>query len=299
MKGRTRLLPRLPLRALVSTLGRSLGWGGLLFFLALAPLSLPAQETGPAGADTRPSGPPLLPDPGFIEDLPKPTKRWSARLRSDFYSQYLWNGVLYSEGPVWQPSATLEIYDVGMTVWGNFVLGDEPNQGEFNEVDLTLYYQRDLGKWSLQASLIAALYLNDDPASRNRGPNSLQGYFQVSRALGPVKLFTDLNVGFLEPAGTILWDFGVSYRRNLPLKFRMETSLLFAVGDARFNKAYFADVGMQANLLVYSLAFPWAPLQGFSFVPSLYFSNLLAPSLRRASPEPTVLWGGLSVVYDI
>jgi len=271
----------------------------LLFFLALAPLPLPAGENAPHNAKTQPSGPPLLPDPGFIENLPPPSKRWSARLRSDFYSQYVWNGVLYSGGPVWQPSATLEIYDVGMTVWGNFVLDDEPNQGEFNEVDLTLYYQRDIGKWSLQASLIAALYLNDDPASRNRGPNSLQGYFQVSRALGPVKVFSDLTVGFLEPAGTILWDFGVSYRRNLPLKFRMETSLLFAVGDARFNKAYFADVGTQANLLVYSLAFPWTPLKGFSFIPSLCFSNLLAPSLRRASPEPTVLWGGLSVVYDI
>jgi hypothetical protein len=39
-------------------------------------------------------------------------------------------------------------------------------------------------------------------------------------------------------------------------------------------------------------------VKGISFIPSLSFSNLLAPSLRRASPDPMILWGGLSVAYD-
>lgn len=263
--------------------------------------SLIAQETNPSLSEEASNASPLLPDPGFIEapNVPPSSKKFSLRLRSDFYSRYFSNGVLYSEGPVWQPSLTFEFYDVGITVWGNYVLGNEPNQGEFNEMDLTLYYQRDVGPWSLSASFLAALYINDDPASVNRGPSSLDGYFQVNRKLGPVKVFSDLIIGFLNPDGTVFWDFGVSYRRELPLRFAMETSLLFGIGDARFNKAYFADVGIQANLLVYSLAFPWKPVTGLSLIPSMNFSNLLAPSLRRASPDPTLLWGGLSVVYDL
>ena len=272
-----------------------------LLFFPLLLHSSPLEAEGPpsSASETLPNNAPLIPVPGFVEDLPKAQKHFSLRLRSDFYSRYLWNGVLYSQGPVWQPSLTFEFYDVGITIWGNYVLGDEPNQGEFNEMDITLYYQRDVGKWSFSGSLIACVYVNDDPASINRGPNALQGYFQISRALGPIRIFSDLNVGFLEPAGTLFWDFGVSYQRKLPLNFGLETSLLFGVGDARFNKAYIADVGLQANLLVYSLAFPWQPARGLNFIPSMTFSNLLPSSLRRASPDPTVLWGGLTVRYDL
>lgn len=262
------------------------------FYLGLGLIPHYAQAAGP---DDR--NPPPLPDAS--QHLPLTVKKWTLRFRSDFFSRYLWNGIAYSEGPVWQPAATFELGGAGMTLWGNFVLGDEANQGQFNELDLTLYYRKDLARWSFQASIIGLLYFNDDPASLNRGPNGLQGYFQVIRGVGPVKLFTDLTVGFLEPAGTIFWDFGISYQRKLPGKFGIDTSLLFGIGDARFNKAYFADVGTQANLLLYSLAIPWKASKGLSLVPSITFSRLLAPSLRRASPTPTVIWGGLSVIYEL
>ncbi|MCE9625640.1 MAG: hypothetical protein K8R69_09360 [Deltaproteobacteria bacterium] len=264
-------------------------WGAALFILLFS-MPATAQDS---------NSPPLDPGPGQVEALPKTPKAVSFRFRSDFYSRYLWNGVPYSKGAVWQPSATLEFHGVGVTFWSNFVLGNEANQGQFNEVDITLYYRRSIGKWSLQGSLIGLVYFNDDPASLNRGPNGLQGYFQVSRPVGPVKLFSDLTIGFLEPSGTVFWDFGIGYQKDLPLHFNLETSLLFGVGDARFNKAFIADVGIQANLAVYSLAFPWRPIKGLSLIPTATFSNLLAPSLRKASPAPTVLWGGLSVVYDL
>ncbi|MFO1464612.1 MAG: hypothetical protein U1F66_12630 [bacterium] len=267
----------------------------IALLLAAAPALAAEPETPGYGSETDPPSPVSPPESAAGQ---KPSKKFSARFRSDFYSRYLWNGVPFSKGAVWQPSASVEFHGVGLSVWSNFVLDDEPNQGEFNEVDLSLYYRRSFGRWDLQASIIGLIYFNDDPASLNRGPNGLQAYFQVGRRLGPVKIFSDLTVGLLEPAGSVFWDLGVLYHKDLPLHFGLETSALFGLGDARFNRAYIADVGTQANLLVFSLAFPWNPLKGISFIPSVTVSNLLAPSLRRASPDPTVVWGGLSFVFD-
>ena len=67
---------------------------------------------------------------------------------TDIFSRYVWRGLLSSEGAVWQPSISFEAYGVGINVWANFPLIGGPNQGQFNEVDFTLYYHRNFKKLS-------------------------------------------------------------------------------------------------------------------------------------------------------
>ncbi len=223
----------------------------------------------------------------------------AVRFRSDFYSRYMWHGIPFSQGAVWQPSATVEYHGVGFNVWTNFVLSEDPNQGEFNEVDFTLYYGRTVRKLDIQFSLLGSVFINEEPGSLNTGPNSFESILALSHPLGPISLFTNLNVGFLNPGGTIFWDFGVSFHHDLPLHFSLETSILFGLGDSRFNRAYFGVDGTKANLLECSLAFPWEPIKRLSITPSMTVSTLLTTALRSAAADPTIVWGGLSIAYDI
>ncbi len=60
----------------------------------------------------------------------------------DFASAYVWRGITFTDGAVWQPSVTAS-NDSGfaLNVWGNLDIDDANDMsGEFNEIDLTASY---------------------------------------------------------------------------------------------------------------------------------------------------------------
>ncbi len=270
-----------------------------IFFL------LPIPSRGDTEEIPRTVAPSEVPSTFYGSDIPyrRPKKKivghFSSSVHSDFFSRYVWRGLASSLGPVWQPSVTLEFYGVGLGAWANFVLSDEPNQGQFNEVDLTLSYHREIRRLSVSTWLVLELFPNGDPASLNFSPTTLEYDLYLAHPVGPIHFFTDFSVLLVPVAGAIYWDLGIGYERNLGLNFKIKTSALFGMGDGRFNKFYIADVGTKANLFDYSLAFPWNPLKHWEFVPAMHVSVILAPSLREVLADPTIVWGGLSVNYSL
>lgn len=234
----------------------------------------------------------------------RPAKKFNENLsftvQMDFLSQYVWRGIPASQGWVWQPSLTFEAYGVGVSVWGNFVLDDEPNQGEFNEIDFTLYYHHKFfKKLDVNAWFIFDVYPDGNPQSLDEGKHSLEANLHIAYPVGPIDLFTHLAVRIISAQGAIWWDMGVGYQHDLPLNFGVQTSVLFAVADTRFNKAHFGVSGFKANQFLYSLAFPWTPIKGLHFAPTLRISVILADSLRKVALDPTLVYGGLSIYYNL
>lgn len=229
----------------------------------------------------------------------KLTKIFSFTVHSNFYSQYIWRGLSSSDGWVWQPSIALEGYGVGFSVWGNFVLDNEPNQGQFNEIDFTLYYHRMIKKLSFHIWMLMDVYPNGNPQSLDFGKTSLEANLHLAYPVGPIDLFTHVAVRIISARGSIWWDMGLGYERKLPLNFGLQTSALFAVGDGRFNKAHIADVGLQPNQFLYTLAFPWSPVKGLHIAPTMNVSVILADALRQALDDPTIVYGGLAIYYNL
>lgn len=66
-----------------------------------------------------------------------------------FYSKYIWRGIDYSDDSVViQPSMTVGYKGFSMNLWGNLdtnVDGDERDEGNWTETDLTLAYERGFG----------------------------------------------------------------------------------------------------------------------------------------------------------
>lgn len=226
-------------------------------------------------------------------------KKLGVQFTMDFLSRYVWNGLAYSRGPVWQPSASLEFHGVGVSVLGNFVLNDEPNQGQFNEVDFTLYYGITAKKLEIDTSFTFSIYPNDNPASLNFSKDSLYGNLHLAYPAGPIDVFTDLSIWVFQPNAAVFWDLGIGYQRDLPLNFSLSTSALFGMANGKYNRGFVAPgIGSGPSVFSYSLAFPYSPVKGLIFTPQFNFSTLLTQAVRTAAPYATNIWGDLTIGYN-
>lgn len=222
------------------------------------------------------------------------------RASSPFYSRYVWNGLAYSEGPVWQPSAQIEYRGFGASVQGNFVLDDEPNQGQFNEFDFTVYYGRKIKNLELDFSLTYSIYPNDNPASLNFSQDGSSGNLHLAYPIGPIDLFTDLNFFINNPSGGFFWDLGLGYQKNLPLNFALSVSVLFGMSEGQYKREFIGPNlgGFGPNVFTFSLAFPVSPVKGLILTPQFNVSTLLTDALRNAVVYPTNVWGDLEISYN-
>jgi hypothetical protein len=80
-----------------------------------------------------------------------------------FVNKYVWRGMLLTDGPVFQPAATLGYKGASVNVWGNLDLNDvNDTAGEFNEIDLTLDYTHTIKEFSVSGGLIYYDFPNTD-----------------------------------------------------------------------------------------------------------------------------------------
>ncbi len=72
-----------------------------------------------------------------------------ATVSADLVSAYVYHGITYNDGPVFQPSVDVSKNGFGFNTWANMDIGDYNgalNSGDFSEVDLTAYWAtRSLG----------------------------------------------------------------------------------------------------------------------------------------------------------
>ena len=85
-----------------------------------------------------------------------------ATLTMDLNQGYVWRGITFNDGLVFQPSLDVSLpQGFGVNVWANMDIDDYDGayeDGEFSEVDLTLWYGITLGKFELGAGFIEYLY---------------------------------------------------------------------------------------------------------------------------------------------
>lgn len=220
---------------------------------------------------------------------------------SDFFSKYVSKGLPSSEGPVWQPSIAAEYRNVGLSIWANFVLNDEPNQGEFNEVDILPYYNLAIGNFSFVPSVNFMIGVNSDPASLNYMPhNVIRPQFHLSYTIGHFTPYMDMFF-YVYPTDRfgMYSDFGVNFNWRFTTWFEINTAAQFAVGGKRWNSPRIADVGTKLNNFEYVLSLSFNVNKHFSLTPVIHVIVTIPESLRRNMNEPDFVWGGLIVRYDL
>lgn len=213
-------------------------------------------------------------------------------IESDVVSRYVWYGIASSQGAVWQPAVTVESYGLGVEVWGNFVINNEDSQGKFNELDYTVYYNHAIGKLETQLAVVVYTY-PDQPF-----PSTVQISTHLEYPVKLVSIFCDSFTDVGSYKGSSFFDWGVNFQHDLSPHLSVESSALFGLGTAGFNRAYIADVGTKANLFQFDIALPWELFKSFTFTPHLEVTSLLAGELRDAVDDPTIVSGGVKLGYE-
>jgi len=219
----------------------------------------------------------------------------------DFFSKYISKGLPSSNGPVWQPSITAEYYNIGLSIWSNFVLNDEPNQGEFNEVDILPYYNLKIGNFSFIPSVNFMIGLNSDPASLNyMSHNVIRPQFRIAYTIGHFTPYLDAFF-YVYPTNRfgIYSDFGVNFNYVFTEWFQIDTAVQFAVGGKRWNSPRIADAGTRLNNFEYVLSLNFLATKQLSFAPVIHVVITIPEALRKSLDEPDYFWGGLQVKYNL
>ncbi len=138
----------------------------------------------------------------------------------DFASAYVWRGITFTDGAVFQPSVTAS-HDSGLAinVWGNLDIDDANDQsGEFNEIDLTASYGFESDLVSAEVGFIEYLFPNT-PFAGTREVYVTLGW--DSPVAPTVSVYYDIdevkdyyaNIGLSitgEAGGGLGWNFSLS-----------------------------------------------------------------------------------------
>lgn len=223
----------------------------------------------------------------------------STSFYSNFRSKYVSHALADSAGWVWEPAATIEWYGLGFNAWGNFVLDDEPDQGKFNEVDLTLYYDFKTHGFTIHPYFVAYVYPTNNKNSLDYSAyTDLLPSIQVAYSAGPIDIFADVETYVHPTPGAVRAEFGIGLTEKLPLKFGIETSGLVGFDNSRYNKAVFNISDTTFDYFTYSIAFPWNPVKGLVIKPNAYVSAYFQQKFRNATRFPVLVWGGIDFTYS-
>lgn len=210
-------------------------------------------------------------------------------VEADFVSQYVWRGIALSDGPVLQPSMWFSAYGATFTVWGNFVLNDEANQGQLNEIDFNLGYVYQHKNFFIGSLFLFYLYPHQDVAATGEGSVILG--FQK----GPFKIFTVQLVDIVAAPGAYFGLAGASFEKELHSRFSLKTSLGVGWANGKFNEVYFEVPKAKANVLAWTLDFNWAVRDPLFLRPHMKVTTLLSSNLKESVDHPTIVSGGLAL----
>lgn len=219
---------------------------------------------------------------GFAEEGETSTTRPDFGVDLAFVNKYVWRGLLLTDGPVFQPSATLGYRGASICVWGNLDLDDvNDNEGEFNEIDLVLDYTHAIKEFSVSGGLIYYDFPNTDFRS------TLEFYVAAGADI------------LLQPAITIYFDvdqaegfygtIGLSHSFDLPdsdaLSWSLDLATTVGLGSSQYvdfyygvHDAAFTDFYVEGSL-------PLTILDLLTITPYVGVTMVLDNALREVTAE--------------
>lgn len=234
----------------------------------------------------------LLPALAVLAAFSSPALAAEATVTGDLFSAYVWRGLTFAKGPVFQP--TLEVSGVSLgevplsaTVWGNFNLDDwdgQLEQNSFSEVDFTLNAELPKG---FSVGLIEYVFTVGEPSTREL-------------TLGWSKEYS-----LLTPTVTFAYDFGqldsgfllLGAERELPLGERAALTLSGEVGYAGEGFALYYG-GEKGGFYHYGLTAAVSLKLGEKGAVSgkLGYTGSFDETILR--DQEVSFWGGVSLSYS-
>lgn len=232
--------------------------------------------------------------PAAAQEPAEPVVRWGAEL--DTSSRYIWHGLPFSTGVVVWPSAWVSTKGVTLTLWTNFdhrYVNTTPFNPQrlpgptFNEYDISLAYEREVGHLTLTGTFSRYVYLE----AKGVIPQSTSEVIaRVAYAAGPGKMFTTHSFDVDKHRGAYYLETGYALERELHTK-----STLKVDGSITFWSKFAEKYGITSDGPLGPATLNAALVQQLTpFIavrPHVTFMRLLDGAARRELGTPGFTYG--------
>jgi hypothetical protein len=208
---------------------------------------------------------------------------------ADFNSRYLWRGISFSRGAVFQPSVWVNSGPYKALIWANMNMADEANQGEFNEVDYVIGYTHEIKYVTIEPTLSLYSYPNTGVES------SAEATVKVSKPVGNhLTVYTAQNLMFKDPAEAYFGEIGVTHEREFG-KWAQSAGVSLGYGSSKFNRYYLGVKRGGLNSLGAQVSWTYTSEKGYYVRPHFNASYTPDRRLREAAGKSSYFVAGLAV----
>ncbi len=155
--------------------------------------------------------------------------------------KYVWRGMTFTDGLVYQPSIAITQKQLTIQLWGNFVLHDK-NDIPGNELDVYVTYNYDYSGFTFTPSLFLYTYPGQDVNT------TTEFSLGISHEIDDFTLSTSLSKDLVEARGAFFGSLDLKYSKNIAEGLSLDLTTGAGYGNEPFNEYY---VGVAKNALNY------------------------------------------------
>jgi hypothetical protein len=195
-----------------------------------------------------------------------------------FSNKYMWRGMCYNEGLVFQPDAYVSYGDLSFTAWCNIPVWEmDTLNTSGNEIDFTLGYSNSFFNFDLESSLNYYHYFYDTDA------NTSEFFVGLGYPLGNFTPFAGFSVDILNNAGSAYCELGVEYEKELSDKWTVSGSMLTGMANSKFNTYYLdnKEAKGEINFLSANANLSYSPIEDFNIKAHFQFNHNLNQDLVK------------------
>lgn len=213
---------------------------------------------------------------------------WGAE--ADFNYRYLWRGIAYSKGPVFQPAFWVTHRGVTASVWSNMVLNHEPGRGRFDQVFFTVSREFACGGFRIEPAFQGYSWrgLNSEGTA-----NTVEVAGKLSRELGPLRAVAGATFDVASFRRSFIGDAGLEWKHTAG-QWRFDASGTTAWANRVFNRTYIGVDRSAMNYVQLAAAATRKSRTGWYVRPHAEIVTILQDPIRRELGYRVVANGGLA-----
>lgn len=211
-------------------------------------------------------------------------------VEADFNSRYIWRGIAYTNGPVFQPSFWVTVRGTTVSMWSSMVLDNEAHRGYFDQLFFTVSRELGAGGWRIAPALQGYTWQGLGGEST---ANALELSGRLSHPLGPVYFVSTQTVDVASFRGAFIADAGVEWKRSAR-RWSFVSSATAALANYTFNRTYVGADHAGMNYLQFALSATRKSPGGWYVRPHVEVVTIVSDSVSRALGNRALANAGLA-----
>jgi hypothetical protein len=207
----------------------------------------------------------------------------SVGFESDFASRYIWHGLSLSDGAVSQNSLWLSKWGLTGSIWSNYDFKNKADEPRFNELDLSLDYEKAFSKLIIKTSILGYNYPNQPNI-----PSTAEVALDLSYDLSVLQPFVINTFDIKEYQGAYFGEFGFRWSHAINERISFDASTEIGWGSVKYNEAYIGQSGFAVELASGEVSATWNLTNSFYLRPHLLITALIDQKIKTLVEKPTL-----------